>query len=63
MRFAALDLQHAGLQIELRQAFDRLLVSSAFTLGHEVEQFEDEFARHCETDHCVGVSSGTAALS
>ena len=63
MRFAALDLQHASLQIELRQAFDRLLVSSAFTLGHEVEQFEDEFARHCGTAHCVGVSSGTAALS
>ncbi len=41
----------------------RLLGSSAFTLGAEVEQFEAEFARYCEVEHCVGVSSGTAALT
>ena len=37
--------------------------TSAYTLGAEVEQFEGEFAEYCETDDCVGVSSGTAALS
>ena len=37
--------------------------TSAYTLGTEVEQFEAEFADYCEADHCVGVSSGTAALS
>ncbi len=63
MRFAALDLQHAPLRNELHAAFDRLLESSAFTLGDEVEQFEAEFARYCEVEHCVGVSSGTAALT
>lgn len=63
MRFAALDLQHASIKAELRDAFDRLLGSSAFTLGAEVEQFEQEFARYSEVDHCVGVSSGTAALT
>jgi dTDP-4-amino-4,6-dideoxygalactose transaminase len=63
VRFAALDLQHASLRRELSYAFDRLLASSAFTLGNEVEQFEAEFARHSGTGHCVGVSSGTAALS
>ena len=40
----------------------RLLGSSAFTLGAEVEQFEAEFADYCDAAHCVGVSSGTAAL-
>jgi dTDP-4-amino-4,6-dideoxygalactose transaminase len=63
VRFAALDLQHAPIKAELRAAFDRLLGSSAYTLGQEVEQFEDEFARYSEVDHCVGVSSGTAALT
>jgi dTDP-4-amino-4,6-dideoxygalactose transaminase len=63
VRFVALDRQHARIERELRAAFDRLLGSSAFTLGAEVERFEAEFADYCETSHCVGVSSGTAALS
>ena len=63
MRFGALDLQHAPISDELHAAFGRLLGSSAFTLGAEVERFESEFAAYCETDHCVGVSSGTAALT
>jgi dTDP-4-amino-4,6-dideoxygalactose transaminase len=63
VRFAALHLQHAKLNAELHAAFERLLGSNAFTLGVEVEQFEAEFADYCQADHCVGVSSGTAALA
>ncbi|MBV8946738.1 MAG: DegT/DnrJ/EryC1/StrS family aminotransferase [Solirubrobacterales bacterium] len=63
VRFVALDLQHAHIERELKEAFSRLLGSSAFTLGAEVEQFEAEFAAYSQTRHCVGVASGTAALS
>jgi dTDP-4-amino-4,6-dideoxygalactose transaminase len=63
VRFAALDLQHEPIRQELRRAFDRVLASSAFTLGAEVEEFETRFARYCDAAHCVGVSSGTAALT
>jgi dTDP-3-amino-3,4,6-trideoxy-alpha-D-glucose transaminase len=63
VRFVALDRQHAGLGDELKSTFARLLETSAYTLGAEVEGFEDEFAGYCEADHCVGVASGTAALS
>jgi dTDP-3-amino-3,4,6-trideoxy-alpha-D-glucose transaminase len=63
VQFAALDLQHAPLKDRLRMAFDRLLDSSAFTLGAEVECFEHAFARYTGVDHCIGVSSGTAALT
>ena len=63
VRFAALDLQHAPLKERLHEAFERLLDSSAFTLGAEVEEFEREFAAYCGVDHCIGVSSGTAALT
>jgi dTDP-4-amino-4,6-dideoxygalactose transaminase len=63
VRFAALDLQHAPIKAQLYEAFERLLGSSAFTLGAEVDGFEEEFARYCDVDHCVGVSSGTAALT
>ena len=63
MRFVALDKQHAQIEDELMEAFARLLRTSAYTLGTEVEQFETEFADYCESGYCVGVSSGTAALS
>ncbi len=63
MRFVALERQHARIEDELQAAFSRLLGSSAYTLGVEVEQFEAEFADYCESSHCVGVASGTAALS
>ncbi len=63
VRFAALDLQHAPLKDRLRETFDRLLETSAFTLGTEVEAFEAEFANYCDANYCVGVSSGTAALT
>lgn len=63
VRFAALDLQHAPLKERLHTTFERLLDSSAFTLGAEVEAFETDFGAYCGVDHCVGVSSGTAALT
>jgi dTDP-3-amino-3,4,6-trideoxy-alpha-D-glucose transaminase len=62
-RFVALDRQHSQIKDELTETFARLLETSAFTLGAEVEQFEAEFAEYCEVRHCVGVASGTAALS
>ncbi len=63
VRFVALDKQHIEIEQELTAVFARLLRTSAYTLGAEVEQFEAEFADYCEADHCVGVSSGTSALS
>src|SRR5450755_5163096 len=63
VRFVALDRQHAAIELELTQAFASLLGSSAYTLGTEVERFEEEFAEYSEVAHCVGVASGTAALS
>jgi dTDP-3-amino-3,4,6-trideoxy-alpha-D-glucose transaminase len=62
-RFVALERQHSRIERELTETFARLLHTSAYTLGAEVEQFEADFADYCETGHCVGVASGTAALS
>ncbi len=62
VRLVALERQHAPIEHKLHGAFVRLLRSSAFTLGVEVERFEEEFAAYCEVGHCVGVASGTAAL-
>src|SRR5436190_1874278 len=61
--FSAPERQHQRMQEELTEAFSRLLGSSGFILGEEVERFELDFAQYCGVEHCVGVASGTAALS
>ena len=63
INFMALDRQHRALQAQLTDAFTRVVGSSGFILGEEVDRFEAEFAEYCEVDHCVGVASGTAALA
>ena len=60
--FVTLGRQHEQLMTDLREAFERVIGTSAFILGNEVEAFEAEFAAYCETRHCVGVASGTAAI-
>lgn len=63
VRFVALDRHHSRIKRDLQAALYRLLSSSAFTMGVELERFEADFAEYCGATHCVGVSSGTAALS
>ncbi len=63
VRFAALERQHAPLEPELRAALARVLHANSFVLGPEVDTFETEFAEYCGVSSCIGVSSGTSALS
>lgn len=60
--FVDLQRQHAPLVGEMRRAFHRVVHAGSFVLGREVDSFEAEFADSCEAPHCIGVSSGTAAL-
>jgi len=55
--------QHAALRSELSAAFDRVLATSGFVGGPEVQGFESEFASYCEVEHAVGVANGTDALA
>ena len=61
--FFDLDLQHSYLADELNEAIQRVMSRGWFILGEEVESFEAEFATYCGVKHCVGVGSGTDALS
>ena len=63
VRFVALERQHAPIADQLRDAFMRVTTNNSFIRGEEVERFEAEFASYCDVNYCVGVSSGTAALS
>jgi dTDP-3-amino-3,4,6-trideoxy-alpha-D-glucose transaminase len=57
-----LDPADPALLEELLEVVARVASTGAFTMGHELEAFEDEFAAFCETGHAVGVSSGTEAI-
>src|SRR4051794_28019130 len=61
--FVDLARQHQPIAAELHAAFERVLGASSFILGEEVARFEEEFAAYCGARHCVGVASGTAALT
>jgi dTDP-4-amino-4,6-dideoxygalactose transaminase/dTDP-4-dehydrorhamnose 3,5-epimerase-like enzyme len=47
---------------DIIEQFDTVLQSSNFILGENTKSFEDEFARFCEADYCIGVGNGLDAL-
>ena len=57
-----LELGHQSLMIELRAAFERVVASSSFVDGAEVERLEAMLAAQVSVAHAVAVGSGTAAL-
>jgi len=60
--FVDLKRQHARIKADLQNALARVLDDCGFAQGRDLEEFEREFARYLDSAHCVGTSSGTAAL-
>lgn len=60
--FLDLVTSHRELESEFVDVFRESLRSAAFIGGHQVEDFEREFAAYCGTTYCVGVASGTDAV-
>src|SRR4029079_17786608 len=58
-----LDQADPVLLEELLEVVGRVARAGAFTMGHELEAFEAEFASYNGIAHAVGVSSGTEAIS
>jgi dTDP-4-amino-4,6-dideoxygalactose transaminase len=58
-----LQAQHASIRAELDDAIRAVMAHGRFVAGPEVQLFEERFAEHCDARHCVGVSSGTDALT
>jgi dTDP-4-amino-4,6-dideoxygalactose transaminase len=60
-----LDLNKINLQYRehFHQCLERLITKGYLVLGSEVESFENNFARYCNTIGCVGVANGLDALS
>ena len=57
-----LELGHQAMAEDLRAAFERVLASSSFVSGAEVERFEHVLAERVGVPHAAAVGSGTAAL-
>ena len=57
-----LKAQYATIQVEIREALDRVIDSQHFILGPEVEALEKEIASYSQCEFGIGVSSGTDAL-
>jgi len=60
--FLDLVTPHAELKNELVEIFKTALDTAGFIGGPMVQNFENDFAKYCDADHCVGVGSGTDAL-
>jgi dTDP-4-amino-4,6-dideoxygalactose transaminase len=60
--FVDLKAQYQAIQADVSAAIGRVLESADFVQGHEVAQFEDEFAAYCGAEHAIAVNTGTSAL-
>ncbi|HUT04565.1 MAG TPA: aminotransferase class I/II-fold pyridoxal phosphate-dependent enzyme [bacterium] len=60
--FVDLSAQLHEIYNDIDDELTEVIQSCAFILGPAVTKFEQQFADFCEAKHCVGVSSGTAAL-
>ena len=54
--------QYEEIGDEMDAAYRRVMKSGWFLLGEECECFEQEFAKYCGVDYCVGVGNGLEAL-
>ena len=64
MKVPLLDLkpQLESLHEEILEAVTRVVESTRYIMGPEIENLEKEIAEYCGTADAVGVSSGTDAL-
>jgi dTDP-4-amino-4,6-dideoxygalactose transaminase len=60
--FVDLRAQADSLGATYASVLESIVSRAAYTLGPELEQFENEFAEYCGCHYAVGVSSGTDAL-
>src|SRR3954468_13096432 len=60
--FLDLVTPHLELEEDLVAAFRATLHSAGYVGGPAVSNFENDFAKFCESKHCIAVNSGTDAL-
>lgn len=61
--FMDLKGQYKEISREIEDAVKEVLRSGKYIQGPQVAQFEKDYAKYCNAKYCVGVSSGTEALT
>ena len=61
--FLDLKAVNERYQAELVQACARVIESGWYIMGHELAEFEKEFAHYCGVKHAIGVANGLDALT
>ncbi len=62
MKFLDIPWQHKNIPDFLKN-IEKLIESGMYILGEEVKKFENNWAKYIGTRYCIGVNSGTDALS
>ena len=52
--FVTFKPMHSEIRKELDSAYKRVMDNSVFIQGEECKKFEEEYAKYCGTDYCVG---------
>ena len=60
--YVDLPKQYALQREEILEAFDQTMAEGKYILGEAVQQFENNFAKLCNTKYAVSVANGTDAL-
>jgi len=63
LEFENLKKHNDPFLAEYQNAFDAVLKSGWYILGHQVQEFETQFASYCNSRHCIGVANGLDALT
>lgn len=61
--FNNFKLHYQNTKQTVDKAISRVMESGWYVLGKEVENFEKEFSDYIGVDYCVGVASGTEAIT
>ena len=62
IQFFDLSRSHDPLRAEFHHVLDRLIDSSEYILGPNVDNFEDKFSEYCGSQFSIATNSGTSAL-
>ena len=60
--FLNFEPMHTEIRNEIIDGFKKIYDRNWFVLGQSVEAFEQEFAKYCNTDYCIGCGNGLDAL-
>jgi dTDP-4-amino-4,6-dideoxygalactose transaminase len=60
--FVDLKAQYQSIKDEIDGAIREVISENSFIGGKFVKRFENEFAKFCKSQHCIGVGNGTDAL-